>query len=135
MKTRSGFVSNSSSSSFIISKEAYPTIWDVALAMLAVRNNDSEFYIDDGVLSRLLEMMHIRRQEYALTFPSTNHDTYIWDAKDSWWISTSNNHPFHMLFNRPDVQCKTNTECPMADCYMEDYIDLYMAEDQTFIEI
>ena len=41
MKTRSGFVSNSSSSSFVMSKEVYPSIWDVAIAMLEVRDQDN----------------------------------------------------------------------------------------------
>ena len=42
MKIRSGFVSNSSSSSFIVSKQFFPTIWDVAVAMISLRNLDSD---------------------------------------------------------------------------------------------
>ena len=91
MKIRSGFVSNSSSSSFIVDKNYFPTIWDLAISMIALRDyrehyNGNHFDFDDNYdaldINKCLEYKKQELKQENITFKTTNFDTYIHDTGD-----------------------------------------------------
>jgi len=91
MKYRSGFVSNSSSSSFVSYADS---AFDIAKQMIPLR----EWKNDD----RLLEILDAIREEIdcdSIMFSSCNYDTYIAKMGDKFIIHTCNNHSFW------DVDC------------------------------
>ena len=89
MKTREGFVSNSSSSSFILSKDSYESVFDLAKSMIPSREWDS-----DQELITKIEEAEIRGMDpnTSISFGSCNYETYIVKYKDYYLISTCNNH-------------------------------------------
>lgn len=88
MKIRTGFVSNSSSSSFIISKEGYTNIKDLAIAMIAARDFD-----DDQELIKVVKEKDIPNG-CGISFNTCNYRTYISETKNFYLIFTSRNHCF-----------------------------------------
>jgi len=147
MKKRAGFVSNSSTSSFIVGKEEFPTIWDVVIPMLEVRNDDliekhAAWELDGPEVARLKdELIRALKRKCvgddnptAITFGRCiNFNTFVWDAGDSWWIACCNNHPYYTLFSHRDYD--TQTPCPYPDYSLLDYIELQMEDDKVFEEI
>lgn len=97
MKIRYGFVSNSSSSSFIISKVGYPTVFSLALAMLAIRN--SEGWTVKHKEERKIKLAIARNLTHnvPVTFQTCNYDTYIMPKDNSYMVSTCNNHSWYSL--------------------------------------
>ena len=89
MKTRQGFVSNSSSSSFILSKDSYDSVFDLAKEMIPARDWES-----DNDLIKKIEEAEIRGMDpnTSISFNSCNYETYIVKYKDYYLISTCNNH-------------------------------------------
>ena len=90
MKIRSGFVSNSSSSSFIVSSEHFPTVRDLAIKMINIQidesrnENDewSEGYIKHN--EQYIERLNKIDENQSVSFPSCNYDTFMnyYDTKD-----------------------------------------------------
>ena len=117
MKIRSGFVSNSSSSSFIVSDEHFPTIKDLATYMIDKKIKDAKYEIEDlkfyaGETTSYQEycqkeidelnefitenLLQIRRLEnidenQSVSFPSSNYDTYIRKIGNCYLVATCNN--------------------------------------------
>lgn len=96
MKIRTGFVSNSSSSSFVLeTKNDHNTTWKVAQEML--RQREADGWNEDGEGPTAEET--IRRIE-ALNLPvntpftmhSYNYETFIFKCDDKILIDTCNNH-------------------------------------------
>ena len=92
MKVRAGFVSNSSSSSFVIAKEDFKDMKELAKHMLkAVDSKDVRIKkLDKLVLSE------DHWQPKGLSFQSCNYDTYILPVQDFYLITTCNNEDWNL---------------------------------------
>ena len=95
MKTRGGFVSNSSSSSFVLPvTDGFPNVLTVAAYMVARRDGFSN---NAELIKRIQEAYLKGDLDRDTTFHSCNYDTYIHKVKreslsDFYMISTCNNH-------------------------------------------
>jgi hypothetical protein len=103
MKTRNGFVSNSSSSSFIIRNG---DIGSVATSMLnTVIDDFGDWDRDEGEtsenptydkwrdnLKEALDNPKVENGKIGITMPSCNYETYIFKKGKDIYVSTANNH-------------------------------------------
>jgi hypothetical protein len=91
MKTRSGFVSNSSSSSFVIplNNGQFNTVADIALYMIPKREWKDDSIVMNNIRRRLKSKVD---PNCPISFRSCNYDTYIVKTVDGFFISTCNNH-------------------------------------------
>lgn len=88
MKVRNGFVSNSSSSSFIISNKKFATVSDLAKYMIKQKMQDEGSNKYDKLLIKNLSKIDKNRN---MSFPSCNYDTYIRKVGDCYLVATCNN--------------------------------------------
>lgn len=100
MKIRKGFVSNSSSSSFIVDSQYHETTFDLAKEMLEIRNEDyQEYEADRKQYTPEIDNINKAIQDgrdpnQAISFNSCNYRTYIKKIGNYYLVMTSNNHPF-----------------------------------------
>ena len=89
MKIRSGFVSNSSSSSFILSKNSYLSVFELAKEMIPSRD-----WSDDADLVENIEKAEIKGMDpnTSICFNSCNYNTYIVKYKEYYLVATCSNH-------------------------------------------
>jgi hypothetical protein len=131
MILRTGFVSNSSSSSFVIPKTHFPTIWDLAEAMIRYRDDGGEN--EDGSLAVIEGLRESGCEVDSVTFDTPNFDTFIHDADDEWWITTCNNVSFYEMLG------SVNNGGRLLDMYrgdfLGDYIDYEMEKDHNFLNL
>lgn len=96
MKIRNGFVSNSSSSSFIIGKKQYTDTFSIAEKMIPMREWEND---DDELLNKIKILRENNLNLYTpISFLSCNYDTYIYPTTNYYVIMTCNNHPFYQIF-------------------------------------
>lgn len=101
MKYRSDFVTNSSSSSFIIQQcGEFPDIFAIAEAMIPSRNWDD----DDAKAIEVLNKTSIDRNTPVM-FRSSNYNTKIIKRDDKFYIETCNNHRWKMMEDNRNVEC------------------------------
>lgn len=113
MKTRNGFVSNSSSSSFIIPNS---NMKKIALSMMQTMIDEAKDYNDKSHyeykkecminLKKALQLPYIKSGKYGIMMKSCNYDTWIIERNGQVYISTCNNHDWEL----PD------------DCNVEDLV-------------
>jgi len=110
MKIRNGFVSNSSSSSFVV---RFGDLKKISAAMLKVVTNDFSEYLSSSKrrnisshkkwksnLRKAFTLDDIKSGEIGITMPSCNYDTYIYHKKDDgFWITTCHNHNWEFAFD------------------------------------
>jgi hypothetical protein len=127
MKIKNGFISNSSAASFVVSKDVYPVIWDVALAMIPLRNWGK---LDESLIVDIKKYKHEKLVTKGILFSSCNFDTYIHDVHSEYWVATCNNHAFYKLegFDMPTgTMCNCHElSCPMCQCEKEHWIKYCM---------
>lgn len=97
MKIRVGFVSNSSSSSFIISREAYPNVFSLAKHMLEIRNSEHDSWQKSELLKIKKAETKGLNKDIAVSFSTCNYDTYIIPKPQHYLVSTCNNHVWSPL--------------------------------------
>jgi hypothetical protein len=113
MKQRHGFVSNSSSSSFIIKKsKKYPDSYSLAYDMIPKRNwdNDNELKNKIKLETRKRKISKLNNEKVKfncenVSFFTCNYDTYIVDFKGYLFVQTCNNHDWEEL---NDLNISTN---------------------------
>lgn len=98
MKIRVGFVSNSSSSSFVIlANDDIPTVFALARRMIALRDWGKSDKKDTSWVNKM-EQKGLD-PDTPLAFSTCNYDTYILplevDGKKVFAVSTCNNHPWY----------------------------------------
>jgi len=103
MKIRIGFVSNSSSSNFIVDN-SYKTVFDLAKAMITIRDNDYDDYDDldsvdrSGFLTEIHDINRAIREgrdpDSSITFDTINYETFIKKVEGCYLVTTCNNHSF-----------------------------------------
>jgi len=131
MKIRKGFVSNSSSSSFIV--EGDSTIAQIALMMMYEIKHDWEtygsewekppsFYAALGWISENLD-----NDEPILIPWSTNYETFIWKVDNCIRVSTCNNHDWSLLGGR----YTTYEDSFYREAEVESFLDLFDMKHKT----
>lgn len=99
MKKRTGFVSNSSSSSFVIKKgEVFNDTREIAKYMLP-----SIDWMDEHERNRFIKILDSVKENDNITFQTTNYDTYIQYLMGHYFVETANNHSWGMKLTNSHV--------------------------------
>ena len=91
MKIRNGFVSNSSSSSFVIplNNGTFDCVADIALHMIPKRAVED----DDDVMYNIHRRLELGMESnHPISFNSYNFNTFIVKTDGGFFVSTCNNH-------------------------------------------
>jgi hypothetical protein len=101
MKVRHGFVSNSSSTSFLLSKGGFKNIFDLAEKMVMARQNEG--HIDSELVKKIrvgMDEIYIDRNygdAAGIAFRTCNYDTFIVPVGNYYVVATCNNHGWSCL--------------------------------------
>lgn len=95
MKVRQGFVSNSSSASFVLDVSKYDSTFSIAYDMIGARG----WCTDKETIQTLQEFAETRDSDMPLSFRTCNYDTYITRVGPSYLVSACNNHSFHEVLD------------------------------------
>ncbi len=133
MKIRNGFVSNSSSSSFLIKiSDKFPDTLSVAENMILdkfhfYKYNDKVQEREKTVLRNIAQLRKEGIVNYSFFFPSTNEDTYInLITKNYIFVSTCNN----IIWNISNIAERSIPD-EVRDMYPDssfDYNELYIED-------
>jgi hypothetical protein len=96
MKIRQGFVSNSSSSSFIVEKgKRYNNVFSLARHMLTIRNDDYSDWGEKEIEKITKAEANRLDPNQAVMLRTCNYDTYIFLHQNKFYVSTCNNTSWH----------------------------------------
>ena len=104
MKIRQAFVSNSSSMSFVVSKDDYATIKDLAKAMINFMAVDDPEWYGGERQKKFLKQLEKAPDFDGLTFYSCNYDTNIYDDGSRYFVDTCNNHDGWSFLEDKDLE-------------------------------
>ena len=99
MKIRSGFVSNSSSASFIISAKSFPNVFALAKHMISKREWEGVAWtIGDKALKQRVRVAEDQGMDpdTPICFNTCNEETHIVREDDVFLVSTCHNHDFDL---------------------------------------
>jgi len=161
MQTRAGFVSNSSSSSFIIKKgeDGFTDILELAKLMITHVLNQQKGRAPKydrssacrralGRIQELQNTTHI--QEYikypkladitsvwqGIRFSTTNFDTFILDVGHEFWVATSSNHNFEECLNAYRDRVRERDDDIAPDCDInQHFIEMYLGRCFAFLDL
>lgn len=134
MKIRTGFVSNSSSSSFIVKGEDYSNVFSLALEMLEIRNKDNDHWCKREHDSFLNEIDIIKSSDLnpniPIAFDTCNYNTYIARTENYYLVGSCNNHNFpNFLKVFDDTVFKNYRDVPKE---IYDFFDLENMDNESF---
>lgn len=146
MKVRLGFVSNSSSSSFLVNDRGIKTIGECAFVMISlvaqeIKGSESDFssWKFDSALKWLEENVGY---DEPIMFPwSVNFETWIWRNNGGICVDTCNNHPWYEALDyshegedwKYDGRPVGNIDPFSANYFESEYLDL-SAMDKVTLE-
>jgi hypothetical protein len=126
MKIRNGFVSNSSSSSFVLKKnDIFPNSYSLAASMIKIR----EWENDDELIKFLFNKIEKGETYKNISFRSCNYDTYIIEEGDYLFCETCNNHSHWDITNYGQYVSKNEIPTDIAEEYMNEYGEVELPHD------
>lgn len=126
MKIRSDFVTNSSSSSFIVQQcDKFPDVFSVAEAMIPYRDWD----YDDECIYRMKNSLLDRNT--SVMFRSCNYETKIIKRDDKFYVETCNNHRWG-LYDDAHAECRGEGGLDYMDTDFENEEYFFLDYDVAF---
>lgn len=133
MKIRTGFVSNSSSSSFIAELSSFDSTLDIAKEMIPLREWGEQ---DDNLVAKVNELSALLSPKTPIIFSSCNYDTHIYITEidpghSVYVIDTCHNHPFHEIDGFEEMRgnlCREMEEWTAKHTYYDIELDLWYKE-------
>ena len=104
MKLRHGFVSNSSSSSFIIHDADAMKIAEITIAHVQQEWSEHGEGSLNETMERCLKNLSKEKNLEGICHPSTNYDTWIAQHGSDVYVDTCNNHDWHEVFLTENVE-------------------------------
>jgi len=128
MKFKLGFKASCSSMAFIIRKDAYGSVFNLAKAMIKERDFDDD---DDELIKKLEKLEKAgMNPDTNLAFTSINYDTFIALIGSDIWVETANNHD-HWDTIEKDQWIGEDQEHPIWE--MRKDLDFFDVEKGTII--
>lgn len=136
-------MSNSSSSSFIISDKHFPTIKDLATYMIKQKIEGLDDYMHDENVEyneKLIERLSDVDESQSISFNSCNYDTYIKKVGDCFLVSTCNNTQWELYGyttkltekSRREIVNLANKSTNKVSKKLLDLLDIDLAFDEFF---
>jgi len=121
MKIRNGFVSNSSSSSYLVPLNAFDTVFDLAEKIIDIRDEDWKDTGESPDLNTIKNLQRAKKngilQDTPIQFITCNYATWIKKTDKGFVVETCNNH---YEISQMMHECKAK--------YGEDYHELGLKE-------
>ena len=126
MKVRKGFVSNSSSSSFVINVSEYDTVYDLAKAMIVIRDKEhskwnQEALKDSVEIENIKQSIRMGRDpNEAVYLPTSGYNTCIMKVEDQYVVTSSRDYGFDGELPTVDTSDEVNNWFKQKGYYYEE---------------